>query len=127
MIKKAIQLYEKGMTQSEVAAKLETTQKVIWRLFKNAGYKCRVAKKRNQFGENNSSWKGDRAGYKALHYRLYKARGRPQKCEVCGCSKRNRRYQWANLTGKLSDLNDYKRMCESCHAKYDKMIKNITK
>lgn len=127
MLEKAIKLYEKGNTQVEVAQILGTTQKVVWRLFKNAHYKCRVAKKRNQTGKNNSSWKGDNAGYKALHYRVYKAKGRPQKCEVCGYSKKDRRYQWANLTGKLSDIDDYKRMCESCHSKYDNKIKNITK
>ena len=127
MLKKAIGLYEKGHTQVEVAKKLDTTQKVVWRLFKNANYKCRVAKKRNQTGENNDSWKGDSAGYKALHYRVYKAKGSPQSCEVCGHSKNDRRYQWANLTGKFSELDDYKRMCESCHAKYDNKINNIIK
>jgi len=123
----AIKLYEKGLTQIEVAKKLGTTQKVIWRAFKNAGYKSRIAKKRNQFGSNNSSWKGDEAGYAALHYRVYNTKGKPQKCDECSYDKDDRRYQWASLNGNYADVEDYKRMCESCHSKYDNKIKNIIK
>ena len=83
-LKKAKELYESGMTQREVAELLNTTQKVIWSRFKQSGIKCRIAKKRNQSGENNDSWKGDKAGYKALHYRVTNIRGTPNKCEVCG-------------------------------------------
>jgi len=36
-----------------------------------------------------------------------------------------KRYQWASLTGDYADINDYKRMCQSCHAKYDKIYKNF--
>lgn len=122
----AIKLYESGMTQVEIAKRLGTTQKVIWGAFKRAGYKCRIAKKRNQTREMNSSWKGDKAGYAALHYRVENMRGKPQECGVCGETKKQK-YEWANLTGKYEDVNDYKRMCCSCHAKYDNKIKNIIK
>lgn len=125
-IREAIRLYESGLTQAEVAQKLNTTQKVIWRAFKNANYKCRVAKKRNQTGADNDSWKGDKAGYAALHYRVERVRGKPQQCEVCKAT-RKQKYEWANLTGNYKDPKDYKRMCCSCHAKYDNKIKNITK
>lgn len=125
-IDKAISLYQKGLTQVEVAKELNTTQRVIWRAFKNVGYKCRVAKKRNQTGKNNDSWKGNKAGYAALHYRVESLRGKPQECEVCGETKKQK-YEWANLTGEYTNPNDYKRMCCSCHAKYDNKIKNITK
>lgn len=57
-IEEAKKIYKSGMTQEEVAKKLETTQKVIWRLFKKHGFKCRIAKKRNQEGDKNSYWKG---------------------------------------------------------------------
>lgn len=125
-IGEAIKLYECGLTQIEIAEKLNTTQKVIWRAFKNANYKCRVAKKRNQFGENNDNWKGNSAKYAALHYRIYKLKGNPKKCELCGTTSA-KKFEWANLTGKFQDPNDYKRMCGSCHAKYDKKIRNIIK
>ena len=56
------QLYQayivEGLSQHEVAKKFGTTQKVIWRAMKKMGIPARKAIKRNQYGENNSSWKG---------------------------------------------------------------------
>lgn len=125
-IDEAISLYEAGMTQVEVAEKLGTTQKVIWRAFKNANYKSRVAKKRNQYGENNDSWKGDNAGYAANHYRVEVKRGKPCYCEVCETAIA-KRFEWANINGKYEDIYDYVRMCKSCHASFDGNINNIRK
>jgi hypothetical protein len=121
----AKKLYEDGMTQCEVAEELETTQKVIWGLFKRNGYKCRRAIKRDQKGEKNSYWKGSDAGYAAFHRRMEAQKGRPKKCEVCGTDDKNKTYDWANLSGRYDDPNDYKRMCRSCHWKYDGKINNI--
>lgn len=126
-INEAIEMYESGMTQVEVAIKMGVTQKAIYGLFKRCGYKSRVAKKRNQSGENNDSWKGNNAGYSAFHRRMDALFGKPKKCEVCGIEDKRRIYQWASLTGAYHDTNDYKRMCQSCHAKYDNIIKNIQK
>jgi len=123
--KEAKRLYEDGMSQTEVAETLGTTQKVIWGLFRSNGYKCRKAAKRNQNGPNNDTWKGSGAGYQAFHRRLDAAKGRPKKCEICGTSDPGRTYDWANLTGHYDDPDDYKRMCRSCHWRYDGTIKNI--
>ena len=124
-VDKAIELYESGMTQGEVAKKLGTTQKVIWRRFRNIGYQCRVAKKKNQEGSNNDNWKGSKVQYAGAHRRVEAQRGKPRECSVCN-TKTAKRYEWANLTGKYEDVNDYKRMCKSCHAKHDGVIRNIT-
>ena len=124
-LEKAKKLYESGMTQEEVAKELGTTQKVIYERFKQAGYKSRIAKKRNQKGPNNDSWKGNKAGYKALHYRVIKERGTPKLCEECGTTTA-KKYQWANMTKNYSNIMDYKRLCISCHAKMDNKIINIT-
>lgn len=60
-------MYENGSTQAEIAEALGVSQKVVWRFMKNNGIKARVAAKRNQYGTNNSYWKGgivkDSAGY----------------------------------------------------------------
>jgi len=56
-IAKMIVLYEKGHTQAEIASLLSTTQKVIHSRMKEIGYKARIARKRNQYAENNSHWK----------------------------------------------------------------------
>ena len=29
------------------------------------------------------------------------------------------RFEWANLTGSYEDIDDYARMCCSCHRSYD--------
>ena len=104
-------LYNDGLTQRGLAEHYGVTQKIVWRWMRDLKIKVRVPKNLNQDGENNPSWKGDKAGYKALHYRVYKKRGKPKHCEVCGTRDKNKRYQWANLTGKFEDINDYKRMC----------------
>ncbi len=112
------------MTQNEVARELGTTQKVIWRLFKNADYKCRIPKNLNQEGESNPAWKGDKVGYAAHHYRVQKVRGKPSQCSMCETIKA-KRFEWANVTGNYNDVYDYVRLCKSCHSKFDNVIKNI--
>ena len=122
MFERAVKLYESGMTQVEVAQALGTTQKVIWGLFNRNGYKCRVAKKRNQTGENNDSWKGNEAGYKALHYRVGKLRGKPSLCVMCESEVK---CQWANVSGEFENPYDYIRLCVSCHSRFDKKVNNL--
>ncbi len=74
---------------------------------------------RDMRGSNGPGWKGNNASYAAYHYRVGKNRGTPNKCEICGCDDKDIYYDWANLTGNFEDINDYKRMCRSCHKKYD--------
>ena len=113
------------MTQDEIAVHFGVRQKTIWKAMKRNGIKSRPSVKRNQVGANNSSWKGDDAGYAALHYRVQKVRGKAVKCDVCGHSDSDRKYEWANLTKNYADVMDYKQMCQSCHATYDDMTKNF--
>mgnify|MGYP001360997616 FL=1 len=76
-VDKMIELYEQGLTQEEVAEKLGTTQKVIWKRMKEIGYKARVAAKRNQYGENNDYWKGGRT-FHSRGYVYVKRKGHPR-------------------------------------------------
>ena len=115
--------YTKRLTQVEIANKLGVSQKMVFGWFKKLGIKSRVAVKRNQEGENNDSWKGNNAGYSAFHYRVIKKRGQPKVCEYCK-TEIAKRYEWANLTGKYEDVNDYVRLCGSCHKKLDRGTKN---
>ncbi len=64
--------------------------------------------------------------YGAYHDKVRKIRGKPSKCEVCKTTEA-KRFEWANLTGNYKDILDYKRMCTSCHNKFDGRITNITK
>lgn len=75
---------------------------------------------------------GNKAGkftgttYGAYHYKVRALRGKPSNCEVCGTDTA-KKFEWANLTGNYSDVNDYKRMCASCHKKHDNVINNLKK
>lgn len=70
-------------------------------------------------GANHPRWLGDQVGYAGAHVRVRKARGAPQECSRCGISGPGRQYDWANLTGNYLDVNDFARMCQTCHKRYD--------
>ncbi len=106
-------------TQSEIGKVYGVSQKVVFGWFKDLGIETRIPYKRNQKGEDNSSWKGSEATYAAYHYRVQSARGKADHCESCGRSDDGIAYDWANQTGNYEDVNDYKQMCRSCHFKKD--------
>jgi hypothetical protein len=124
-VEKVVSLYQDGMTQKEVGEELGFTQKVIFRVLKENGIKCRPPIPRNPKGYLNSNWKGNKVTYAAFHYRIQELRGRPKFCEVCETTDPKKSYDWANLSGKYDDPSDYKRMCRSCHWKYDKKYLNF--
>lgn len=121
-----ILLYEGGATQSECAQNLKVSRKVVENAMKRLGIKPRKAAKRDQTGPKNHMWKGLDANLVCKHRRLYRAFGQPSKCDVCGTQENSKTYDWANLTGDYDNPQDFKRMCRSCHAKYDNKIQNIT-
>lgn len=51
---------ELRMTQAEIAAKYQTTQKVVWRAMGKMGIVSRPTIKREQRGPNNANWRGGR-------------------------------------------------------------------
>lgn len=73
----------------------------------------------SQSGENNSSWRGEDAGYVSKHARVYRLRGKAISC-VWGCI--HARYEWANLTGNYDDTEDYASMCSECHSRFDSAV-----
>lgn len=125
MVAEVSRRYALNETQFEIAAALGTTQKVIWRLMTRHGIGARVAAKRNQWGAANHSWKGSGASYKAFHQRLVKRFGKPKHCEKCGTTDPSKSYDWANRSGKYDDINDYVRLCRSCHWVLDKKVENL--
>ena len=118
-------LYGANHTQTEIAARLGMTQKIVWNLMRRHAITARVASKRDQHGTNNASWKGDKAGRQAFHRRLYAKYGKPKKCAVCN-TETAKAFDYANLSGRYEDLDDYAPMCRSCHAIYDNKIENIS-
>lgn len=58
--------------------------------------------------------------YSRYHANVRSVKGCPHKCEVCGEDNPRKWYEWANMTGRYDDPEDYKRMCRTCHRKHDK-------
>lgn len=76
----------------------------------------------DQWGEKNASWKGDNVGYAGLHAWVKTVLGKPQKCDKCGCTDK-KYYDWANISHQYKrDLNDWIRLCRSCHTKMDRKM-----
>lgn len=64
-------------------------------------------------------FKGTFNEYTALHNWVRKHRGKPMLCEDCGRSDK-KIYEWANVSGEYKkDLSDWKRLCKTCHHKFD--------
>lgn len=69
--------------------------------------------------ENNPNWKGDNIGKKGIHKWIAEKYGKPKMCDFCG-SANKRKYEWANVSSEYKrDLNDWLRLCASCHRRYD--------
>lgn len=119
MVEQVRELYENGLTQNEIASVVNSTQKVIHNLMRRHGIKTRIPFKRYQSGSANHMWKGEQASYTALHFRVQNELGKPIHCDECGTSEPNIRYEWANMTGNYTEISDYKRMCVTCHRRFD--------
>jgi len=78
-------------------------------------------------GNESAQWKGNNAGYSAIHKWVVKWKGLPQFCEMC--EKLGKRIKgkwnidWANINHKYRRiLEDYFGLCPKCHRQYDKWI-----
>ena len=84
--------------------------------------KVRATKRANPIPENkHASWKGNNAGIAAMHRWVEKWKGKQNICEMCGkiCLGKNQ-IHWANIDHTYKRvLEDYIRLCQPCHGKYD--------
>jgi len=71
--------------------------------------------------EKHGMWKGDKAGYAAIHYWVQRYKPKPEVCEICG---KEGRLELSNKTGKLiRDIENFQYIHKSCHQEYDKRNK----
>ena len=72
-------------------------------------------------GENSYAWKGDNATYGSIHDWVDRWKGKPDTCEMCGTSGLTKQQiHWANIDHEYRRvLDDYIRLCVSCHRYYD--------
>ncbi len=67
--------------------------------------------------ENHWHWSKN-PSYTAIHKRVIKLFGKPDKCDDCGSIKS--RIEWSNVSGKyLLIRSDWKKRCVKCHRKFD--------
>ena len=86
---------------------------------KESREKIRISK----LGEKNPNWKGDNAGYVAIHIWVKNNKTKPKLCEDCNVKEP---YDLANISGEYKrDINDFEWLCRSCHMKKDGRIKNL--
>ena len=77
----------------------------------------------NPKGETNHLWK-EEVGYNGIHKRIRTKLGTPNICEICGRSDL-KHYEWSNKDHKYSEnIEDWQRVCSSCHLKYDYKFNN---
>lgn len=76
-------------------------------------------------GRNHHLWKGDKAGYAALHRWLIRHKPRTGICEHCGDQRKPGRdgrpgTDFANISGEYRrDIDDYVELCKPCHRVFD--------
>ena len=71
-------------------------------------------------GKENPNWK-DEVTYAGIHAWVKRYKGQPTTCEKCGkTGLKGKRAHWANIDHLYKRvLDDYIRMCVSCHQLYD--------
>jgi hypothetical protein len=79
-----------------------------------------LGKKRlNSQEEKSWNWKGDNAGYFAMHDWVERHKGKASHCVDCG-TLNAKKYEWSNIDHLYRrNLDDYISRCSSCHKKYD--------
>ena len=72
-------------------------------------------------GQLARRWKGDLAGYTAIHIWLYEQIGKANKCENLDCLKLpSSRFEYASISGECKrDVSDYIQLCTRCHRRFD--------
>lgn len=74
-------------------------------------------------GEKNVLWKGNDAGYSAIHRWVARRLGAPKICSNCKTTEA-RVYDWANISKEYKRvLTDWIRLCRKCHQTFDKYSK----
>ena len=123
VVDKVRSMYAAGSTIAEIQAEVSGAK--VRNIMVRYGIERRKAVPRNQRGSAGHTWKGDSASYTAFHLRVQNERGKPQECSRCGANSPGR-YEWANLTGNYQDVNDYQRMCVTCHRRFDAARRRAT-
>lgn len=73
--------------------------------------------------EKNKSWKGDNAGYSAIHIWVRKYLPKPELCIICNLVVPR---EVSNISGNyIRDLKDWQWVCHRCHMHYDNVPQRL--
>jgi len=77
------------------------------------------------YGKNHGKWKGDSAGYRAIHTWVKNHFGKADVCKKCQSTKN---IEWANISHEYKRIkSDWIKLCCKCHKKFDKKSKGAIK
>lgn len=76
-------------------------------------------------GEETSQWRGDEAGYGAVHAWLRKYHPKSGVCEECGEAKRTTYAFKRHPERHTRNRKDYLELCYSCHNRMDDIVANL--
>jgi hypothetical protein len=75
----------------------------------------------SKLAEKNPMWRGDKAGYEALHWWVSQRLPKPAKCQKCFLKPP---YDLANITGIYTrELINWRYLCRKCHMASDGRFK----
>lgn len=73
---------------------------------------------RLRIGPLHPQWKGEGAGYMAIHNWLRAQKPKSGICTECG---KEGKTDWANISGEYRrELDDYRELCRGCHVAQDR-------
>jgi hypothetical protein len=76
--------------------------------------------------EKHPGWKGENAGYEAIHYFVRARFKQPECCQMCG--KKYIKLDLANISQEYKrDLSDWEYLCRRCHMTKDGRLENFKK
>jgi hypothetical protein len=83
--------------------------------------KISISRKGKLLNERHFAWKGDNAGYSAIHSWVRRHFGCPAECANCSFkSGSNFKIHWANKSKTYKRIkSDWIRLCVPCHKSYD--------
>jgi len=120
-MEKTTGVFQKGMIPWNKGVKTGIIPKSA---FKKGNHGYWAGKKRPAMtGINHFAWRGDEAGYMAIHDWIKYHYGKADKCEQCRRQGVSKRFEWANVSGEYKkDINDWIKLCSKCHHQVDDIV-----
>jgi hypothetical protein len=83
-----------------------------------AAVRAREAQSAQKRGARNPRWKGDAAGYSAIHHWRLRNAPKAGRCAECGTAADT---EWANVSGeqRRADPSDWRELCRPCRRRFD--------